>query len=303
MKISIDTTLQDLSKQLVQAAADRKLNEVQLSPALAHPAQRGTLLALMEKEEKRLETAIGSIRASACSCRRSAVQETVQAQRTLHNTVHIIGQLLSSWVMPQDLGLENSAEDSEDVTAVEVLFSYKSEIRAVSVSPVFINRRASSNGASHQGWHMQNISFQAMNRLGSKLREADSSKVNSTDASGDKARPFCTSEWEVRHHPAKHEDLGWTHAVQEIFSSEEDVASEPLDAGVQVKLKCISSPLHQLSLAGFTAASRTAVSIGKEVLSDSLERLQELQQQENEVLRKAWVGMCDELQRHVNRKN
>lgn len=149
---------------------------------------------------------------------------------------------------------------------------------------------------------MQNISFQAMNRLSSRLREADASKVNSTDASGDKARPFYTNEWEVRHHPANHEDLGWTHEVQETFSSEEDVASQPLDAGAQVNLKCISSPLHQLSLASFTAASRTAVSVGKEVLTDAIEHLQELQQQENEVLRKAWMGMCDELQENTNRK-
>lgn len=155
----------------------------------------------------------------------------------------------------------------------------------------------------NKGYDMQNNSFQAMARLGSRLREADSSKVNSTDDSGDKTRPFCSSEWEVKHHAAKHEDLGWTHAVQETFNSEQDVASESLDAGVQVKLKCISSPLQQLSLAGFTAASRTAVTIGKEVLTETIEHLQELQQQEDQVLRQAWVAMCGELQKHVNRQS
>lgn len=149
---------------------------------------------------------------------------------------------------------------------------------------------------------MQKVSFQAMARLGLKLREAQSNKVSSNDNSGDKTRPFCTSEWDVQHHVAKNEDLGWTKLVQEKFGSDVDVTGEQIDAGLQVRLKGISSPLHQLSLAGFTVASRTAVTIGKNVLTAALEGLQELQQQEDQVLHVAWLAMCAELQRHVNRQ-
>lgn len=126
MKRDIGSTLHQLSKQLEQATSDRKLNEAELCPSLAHPAQQETLAALMEKEDRRWKEVNGSIQGSVSCCRRSAVERTVQAQRTLHNTAHIVGKLLNSWVMPQDLGIDRSAEDSEDVTVVEVMFSCES---------------------------------------------------------------------------------------------------------------------------------------------------------------------------------
>lgn len=121
MKKDVEATLHQLSQQLALTAADRKVHEAELSPTMAHPAQQGTLAALMEKEGNRAATAIGAIRDSACSCHDSAVQETVQAQRTLHNAAHIMGQLLNSWVMPQDLVANVSTEENEDTTSVEVL--------------------------------------------------------------------------------------------------------------------------------------------------------------------------------------
>jgi hypothetical protein len=154
-------------------------------------------------------------------------------------------------------------------------------------------------GNIHVG--MQTINFQAMARLGSKLLEADSSKVSSIDNSGDKSRPFSASIWEVKHHAATLEDLGWTREMQELFSSEGMDVGACLDAGAQAKLKCIRTPLHQLSLAGFSAASFTAITIGKEVLTKALQQLQEVQQQEDQVGRKAWLAMCGELQKHSNR--
>jgi Domain of unknown function (DUF4456) len=120
---NVESTLHELAQRLVLTAADRKAHETALSPALAHPAQQGTLSALMEREEKRAAEAICTISDAACSCRKSAVHEALNAQRMLHNAAHIMGQLLNSWVMPQDLTADVTTEYNEVTTSVEVLLS------------------------------------------------------------------------------------------------------------------------------------------------------------------------------------
>lgn len=135
-----------------------------------------------------------------------------------------------------------------------------------------------------------------MARLGSRVLEAESLKINQPDDATSNKRPFAVSKWDIKHLPAKQGDMGWTHEVQQLFKSEGDVENEFLDAGSQVPLRCISSPLHQLIVAGFTAASQTTVDMGQQVLTAAIQTLQELQQQEDQVLRKVWMSMCRQLQ-------
>jgi hypothetical protein len=156
----------------------------------------------------------------------------------------------------------------------------------------------------HQGnedSRVQKISFQAMARLGSKIREVDSRKVSNGDNSRDKLRPFPASVWQVQHHAATLTDMGWTREVQEHFISENVDACANIDAGATVNLKCVSSPLHQLSLAEFSAASQSAITTGKDVLTKALYHLQEAKEQEDHVRRNVWLAMCGELQKHTSR--
>lgn len=121
MEKAVDATLHQLSEQLAIKATDRKVHEAELRPGLAQPAQKDSLAALMEREETRRLQAVSTMRASACSCREAVVLEVATAQRTLHNAAHIVGQMLNSWVLPQDLVADVSNECSDDVAAIQVL--------------------------------------------------------------------------------------------------------------------------------------------------------------------------------------
>lgn len=128
-KVAMDTAVQEclkqLSSELEATAGVRKTHEADLSPSLAHPAQQDCLAALMEKEEIRRAHAISTIGHSACLCQTTVVQGTASVQRTLHNAVHILGELLHSWVMPQDLVESISLTSNEDTKSVEVILPAK----------------------------------------------------------------------------------------------------------------------------------------------------------------------------------
>jgi hypothetical protein len=120
MTHKVDSILNELGQLLLKTSSDRTAHEAELSPNLAHPARQGTLAALMKREENRAAEAIGSISGAACSCQKAAIQEAVNTQQLLHNAAHIMGQLLNSWVMPQDLEAQVSTENNEETSSMEV---------------------------------------------------------------------------------------------------------------------------------------------------------------------------------------